>query len=416
MACRTVLIAGAGIAGPVLAYGLDRCGMEPTVMERAAEPRRGGQNVDVRGPGRVVAARCGIEEAVRGAGTGERGLAFVDATGAVQAEFPATTGDEAAEGGDGPTAELEILRGDLAQILYERTRRRVPYRFGNRITALEDDGRRVRVGFEHDREEEFDLVIAADGLNSSTREIAFPGQVDVRYLGLCLAYFAIAREDTDTDWWRWYAAGAGRTISLRPDRHGTMRASLSFLSLSSAPARMGPAAQRELLCAEFAGAGWEAERVLHGMGRAPDFYFEAISQVRARSFANGRVGLVGDAAWCASPISGMGTTLALLGGFVLAGELARRDDHREAFAAYESIMRPYVRNAQKLPPGAPRLAHPRSRGGVRLFNTAARLAATPLAARVAGSLSSRTTGLGDVPDYLEINDRTDRPRHSAGKR
>jgi len=195
-----------------------------------------------------------------------------------------------------------------------------------------------------------------------------------------------------------------------------MRASLSFLSLSSAPARMGPAAQRELLCAEFAGAGWEAERVLHGMGRAPDFYFEAISQVRARSFANGRVGLVGDAAWCASPISGMGTTLALLGGFVLAGELARRDDHREAFAAYESIMRPYVRNAQKLPPGAPRLAHPRSRGGVRLFNTAARLAATPLAARVAGSLSSRTTGLGDVPDYPEINDRTDRPRHSAGKR
>jgi len=240
MACRTVLIAGAGIAGPVLAYGLDRCGMEPTVMERAAEPRRGGQNVDVRGPGRVVAARCGIEEAVRGAGTGERGLAFVDATGAVQAEFPATTGDEAAEGGDGPTAELEILRGDLAQILYERTRHRVPYRFGNRITALEDDGRRVRVGFEHDREEEFDLVIAADGLNSSTREIAFPGQVDVRYLGLCLAYFAIAREDTDTDWWRWYAAGAGRTISLRPDRHGTMRA--QQLPLRARPDGSGRAA------------------------------------------------------------------------------------------------------------------------------------------------------------------------------
>ena len=126
---------------------------------------------------------------------------------------------------------------------------------------------------------------------------------------------------------------------------------LSFLSLSPAAARLSPDAQRELLRAEFGGAGWEAERVLDGMDRAADFYFEAISQVRPSCYANGRVGLVGDAAWCASPISGMGTTLALLGAYVLAGELARCDDHRAAFTAYESFMRPHVRKAQRLPPG-----------------------------------------------------------------
>jgi 2-polyprenyl-6-methoxyphenol hydroxylase-like FAD-dependent oxidoreductase len=217
-----------------------------------------------------------------------------------------------------------------------------------------------------------------------------------------MAYFTIARDDTDTDWWRWYAAGEGRTISLRPDRHGTTRAMLSFLSLSPAPALMGPAAQQELLRAEFTGAGWQSERVLDGMERAADFYFEATSQVRVPSFANGRIGLVGDAAWCASPISGMGTTLALLGGYVLAGELARRDDHREAFAAYEATMRPYVRTAQKLPPGAPRLAHPRTRRAVRLFNTAARLAATPVASHLTGRLSALTARPVDVPDYPPV--------------
>jgi 2-polyprenyl-6-methoxyphenol hydroxylase-like FAD-dependent oxidoreductase len=219
MAPRKVLIAGASIAGPTLAYWLDRYGMEPTVVERALELRLGGQNVDVRGAGRVVAARTGIEDAVRAAGTGEQGLAFVDATGATQAAFPATTRDGQGDGGDSFTAELEILRGDLAEILYDHTRDRVPYRFGDSIAALDDDGRRVRVGFEHGPEEDFDVVIAADGLRSTTREIAMPEQADIRFLGLCMAYFTIPRDATDTDWWRWYAAGTGAPSPC--DRTGT---------------------------------------------------------------------------------------------------------------------------------------------------------------------------------------------------
>jgi len=391
---KTVLIAGASVAGPTLAHWLERFGMEPTVVERAPELRVGGQNVDVRGAGRIVAARTGVEEAVRAAGTGERGLAFVDARGAVQAQFPAASRAEAGHAGDGPTAELEILRGDLAQILHDHTRGRVQYRFGDRITRLDDDGRRVRVGFERGHEEEFDLVIAADGLHSGTRAITLPQRRDVRFLGLCLAYFTIPREESDDDWWRWYAAGGGRTVTLRPDRHGTTRAMLSFLSLSPAAELRPQQLPLGVGAQPGRGAGWEAERVLDGMDRAADFYFEAISQVRPPCYANGRVALVGDAAWCASPISGMGTTLALLGAYVLAGELARCDDHRAAFAAYESFMRPHVRKAQRLPPGTPRIANPRSDTGVRLLNTSARWAS-----RVAGRLPAVGTRAVDVPEY-----------------
>ena len=398
MATRKVLIAGASIAGPTLAYWLHRHGMQPTVLERAPHLRLGGQNVDVRGPGRTVIARTGLEEAVRAAGTGEQGLAFVDTNGDVQAAFPATTGNGHGAGGDSFTAELEILRGDLAQILYEHTREHVRYRFGDSVADLDENGDRVRVAFADGTDEDFDLVIAADGLRSTTREIAMPGRADIRFLGLCMAYFTIPRDPTDTDWWRWYAAGAGRTITLRPDQHGTVRALLSFLSLSPAAAQLSPDAQKELLRAEFAGAGWQAERVIDGAEHADDFYFEAISQVRAPSLAAGRIGLVGDAGYCASPISGMGTTLALTGAYILAGELSRHDDHRDAYRAYETIMRPFVRRAQRLPPGTPRIAHPRTRRGVRLLNAAARLAATPVATRIAGRLPGGSRP-ADVPDY-----------------
>ena len=209
---------------------------------------------------------------MRAAGTGERGTwPSIDGLrgGAAHlrsAQLPRDIGDGSA--GDGPTAELEILRGDLGQILFEHTADRVPYRFGDHVVTLDDDGRRVRVGVEHGPEEEFDLVVAADGVRSGTREIAMPGRADIRFLGLCMAYFTIPRDDTDTDWWRWYAAGEGRTITLRPDRHGTTRVLLSFLSPSSAPARTSPAAQQELLLAEFTGAGWQADRVLDGLGSA----------------------------------------------------------------------------------------------------------------------------------------------------
>jgi len=391
------LISGASIAGPTLAFWLLRYGLRPVVIERAGALRLGGQNVDVRGAARVVARRMGIEDDIRAATTGEQGLRFVDDRGRTRAEFPAGTSSS-----DGFTAELEILRGDLARILYDRTRDGTEYIFGDHITGLDEAGDRVTVSFARGESRDLDLVIAADGIRSTTRALVLGDEPQIRELGLYMAYFTIPRTSTDDAWWRWYNAPGGRTINLRPDNVGTTRVMLSFMFEPRGYDRLGPDEQRQVLRRVYRDAGWEAPRVLAALGDAADMYFESIGQVRAPRWSRGRVALVGDAGYCASPISGMGTSLALTGAYVLAGELARHQDHREAFASYERILRPYVAKAQKLPPGAPRLAHPRTRPGIAVFNAALRLAARAQASGVGSKILASPADQLEVPDYSAL--------------
>ncbi len=368
--------------------------MEPVVVERAQVLRPGGQTVDVRGAGRAVVKRMGIEDTVRAASTGEEGVRFVDEHDRTRAAFGA-----AAFGGEGIVAELEILRGDLSALLYERTSGATDYLFGHRIMALEDVGSRVHVTFEDGAERDVDLVVAADGLRSSTRDLVFEG-TRIRPLGLYMAYFTVPRGGSDGRWARCLNAPDGRTVTLRPDNAGTTRALVSFLSAPRGYEDLPAAAQRNVVRHRFADIGWETPRVLAALDHTPDFYLEAIGQVYMDRWSAGRVVVLGDAGYCASPISGMGTSLALVGAYVLAGELARHPDHREAFAAYEARMRPYVAQAQKLPPGAPRLSSPRSRTGIRLFHAALRGAASPALGRLAQRLSTASPPKFTLPDYL----------------
>lgn len=401
-----VLISGASIAGPALAFWLDRYGFETTIVERAPELRTGGQNVDVRGAGREVARRTGLEDDIRAATTGEVGTRFVGPTGGTVAEFPAGTSDSG-----GATAELEILRGDLARLLVGRTTGDGPgggtaYRFGDRITGIREDDGGVVVSFEHAPDERFDLVVAADGIGSSTRRLVFGDEPTIRSLGLETSYATIPRTATDDDWWRWYNAAGGRSITLRPDAHGTIRAAMSFVTdrtrERAGAERRTVDEQRARLREIFGDAGWEARRVLDGFDRADDLYFESIGQVRAPRWSSGRVVLLGDAAYCASPVSGMGTSLSLAGAYVLAGELASHRHHRDAFAGYERLMRPYVEQAQKLPPGVPRVANPTSRAGVALFHAGVRVAATRFAARLGARFTTPPADALDLPDYSHL--------------
>ena len=401
-----VLISGASIAGPALAHWLDRYGFKTTIVERAPELRTGGQNVDVRGAGREVTRRMGLEDDVRAATTGEVGTRFVGPTGGTVAEFPAGTSDSG-----GATAELEILRGDLARLLVGHTTGDGPgggttYRFGDRITGIREDDGGVVVSFEHAPDERFDLVVAADGIGSSTRRLVFGDEPTIRSLGLETSYATIPRTTTDDDWWRWYNAAGGRSITLRPDAHGTIRAAMSFVT-DRARERAGAERrtvdeQRARLREVFGDAGWEARRVLDGFDHADDLYFESVGQVHAPRWSSGRVVLLGDAAYCASPVSGMGTSLSLAGAYVLAGELASHRHHRDAFAGYERLMRPYVEQAQKLPPGVPRVANPTSRAGVALFHAGVRLAATRVAGRLGARFATPPADALDLPDYSHL--------------
>lgn len=342
----------------------------------------------------------GIEDAVRARSTGEDGVAFVDARNRVKAAFPA-----AAFGGEGFVAELEILRGELAGLLHDRTSGHTEYVFGDRITAVDDREDEVGVSFARGPDRSFDLVVAADGIGSATRGLVFGGEARVVPLGLHTSYLTIPRAASDGSWARWHNAPGGRVVALRPDNLGTTRALMSFLCPPRGYERLPVGEQKELLRRVFTGVGWEAPRVLRGLGDADEFYCELVGQVRAPRWSRGRVALLGDAGYCASPISGMGTSLALVGAYVLAGELASHGSHRDAFASYERIMRPYVAQAQHLPPFTPRIAHPRSRVGIGVLNATPATAANPLVQRVAARFMSPPADRIDLPDYTSLRER-----------
>ncbi|MDD1139692.1 FAD-dependent monooxygenase [Pseudomonas sp. TNT2022 ID233] len=391
---QKILVTGASIAGPALAYWLSRQGMDVTVVERAPAFRDGGQTIDVRGAGREVVRRMGLEDLIRANTTHEQGIAFVDRNNQTKAFIGVDAFD-----GDGPIAELEILRGELAKLLIQHSEDRVTYRFGDSIEAIKDDGEQVHVRFEQGGEQVYDLVIVAEGIGSTTRNQVFGDEVKRRPLDLYTAYFTVPRQPSDGQVMRWHNLPGGRCVCLRPDNLGTTCAFLSFQQAPSGYEKLAQDEQKSLLKKLFADAGWETPRVLAALDDTTDLYLEAVGQVKMPRWSKGRIALLGDAAYCASPISGMGTSLGLCGAYVLAGELGRHADHRRAFAAYEALMRPFVAQAQSVPKFAPRLASPHSRLGIALGHAVLRMATAPGFKTLFGKILSPKADAIVLPDY-----------------
>jgi 2-polyprenyl-6-methoxyphenol hydroxylase-like FAD-dependent oxidoreductase len=394
-----VLVTGTSIAGPALARGLDRAGFEVALLERSPRLRRAGQNVDVRGLGREVVRLMGLEDEVMANLTGEQGTRFVDEDGSPYAVFPRT------EGRDGPTAEVEILRGTLAGILMGRVPAGVEVRYGDHVVAVQQDGAGVDVTLASGKEERYDLLLVAEGRSSRTRRLLFGDTTTYRDHGVTLTFGTLDRVADDTDHWDWFTATGGRVASVRPDNLGTIRASLSFTSPPMAFERLSVESRLTVLRERFSGAGWQTDRILDGFAARPEeFYSQRMEQVVVRPWSRGRVALVGDAAWGSGP-TGMGTTLALVGAHVLAGELAA-DRARglaspaAAFDRYERLLRRYVDSAQGLPPGGARLLHPTSPLGVRAIRTMHRVTASrPVRRLYTEHLLTSETHEPVLPDY-----------------
>ncbi|MEJ2866700.1 FAD-dependent monooxygenase [Actinomycetospora sp. OC33-EN08] len=390
---RHALVSGASIAGPALALQLNAAGWRTTVVERAPRLRDEGQNVDLRGAGREVARRLGLEDAVRAANTTEVGLRLMDEAGGTVAEFPAGE-----SGTDGPTAELEILRGEMARILYERTDTASEYRFGESITDLAEHDDHVTATLASGATLDADVVVVAEGTRSHTRSLVSP-EVDMTELGLYIAYLTIPRTADDDRWWRWMHTTGTRGVSLRPDNLGSTRAMLSFLSDVRGLEALDRDGQLTILRRTFADVGWEAPRVLAALDDA-SMYFDAVAQVKLDRWSHGRTVLLGDAAWAAGPF-GTGTSLALTGSYILAGELAAQPDVPAALARYEQLMRPFVDRAQDVKPAMIRAMNPRTAVGQKVQRGAAKVAAE--AFDKFGGLFNRVTGPPadaiDLPDY-----------------
>ncbi|NGN70248.1 FAD-dependent oxidoreductase [Streptomyces sp. A7024] len=338
MAKQRVLISGASVAGPTLAYWLHRQGYDVTLVERAPALRDSGYAVDFRGEAFDVLEQMGILGEVRGHDTQMKGTSIVDGDGQQTGELPA----EAFAGG------LEVLKREFTAILHRVAGEVAEIVFDDSIASLEQDDSGVRVTFERGAERVFDYVVGADGVYSNVRKLAFgPHQDYVHHLGMSGAGFSTSNH-LGLDHRGVLCSTPGRAVYLfsagDADR---MTVSLSFGTDTAEIDRFDAARQQEIVHEHFAGAEWIVPQLLDDMAMADDFYFASACQVEAASWSSGRVVLVGDAGYCAAPTSGMGTSQALIGARLLANRLAEADgDYAAAFAAYERELRPYTAENQ----------------------------------------------------------------------
>ena len=356
---KNALVSGAGIAGPALAYWLHRYGFDVTLVERAPAIREGGYAVDVRGPALDVLDRMGLLAEVRRQNTDTLATSFVDRNGKRAATMDRGFG--VIDAGD-----VEIMRGDFVRILYEVTKRHVNYLFSDVITSLKQRDSGVHVTFERSAPRTFDVVIGADGLHSNVRRLAFGDESEfMHHLGSYMAIFS-APNHMALDRWQLMLNLPGRIVSIKTTRGNAEVKVTAFFS--SPPIRYDYRDllhQKRLTAEAFADAGWEIPRLLAAMHGAPDFYFDSTSQIRLPSWSRGRVTLVGDACVGPSPLTGQGTSLALVGAYVLAGELARASgDHEVAFARYEAEVRAFAERNQASAAGIARGFAPQTPRGI----------------------------------------------------
>ncbi|KAF2219512.1 flavo protein monooxygenase [Elsinoe ampelina] len=366
---RRALVIGGGIAGPVLAYWLAKGGFNVTIIERSPELFKSGQGIDVEGPAREIVRRMNLEDEIKSKTTGEEGFALID-----------DDANEIASIGGGLTRSLEIMRGNLAEILIHAATSlpNVEIRYGTSPASITQHASHVDVTFKSGSTESFSFVVGADGLRSKTRSLIFPseGATSLKPRDQYIAYFTIPRLPSDLRKARWQNATGGRSILVRP-AHRTI--SSAYLNLATASPELEAALesrdvgrQKAALQAIFGDMTGEGPRVLREMHASSDFYFERIAQVKLPRWSTGRCALVGDAAYAPSPITGEGTNLALVGAYTVAGELsADPGDPGAAFERYEDRLRGFVGKAQTIPLGgiSPKLINPESGWGVWLLRT-----------------------------------------------
>lgn len=338
-----VLISGAGIAGPTLAYWLARHGMTPTLVEKAPTLRTGGYVIDFWGAGFEVANRMGLLPILIRTGYAVREVRVVDRNGRKVSGFPAAAFARAV--GSGFTS---LPRGDLGAAIYGALGDRTETIFGDTITRIDQTVDDVHVTFERHGPRMFDLVVGADGLHSRVRELVFgPENQFERYLGIKVAGFQTEGYRPREELVYMMYPQVGQEVcrfSMRNDR--TM-----FLFTFADPDPRLPldlVGQKALLRERFVNAGWECRQILDALDAAPDLYFDRVSQIEMKdSWANGRVTLVGDAAFCVSLLGGQGSALAMTAAYILAGELHRAGRHQDAFAQYQQLFGPFVSTKQR---------------------------------------------------------------------
>ncbi|MEV4052857.1 FAD-dependent monooxygenase [Amycolatopsis sp. NPDC049688] len=394
-----ILVSGASIAGPVLAYWLTRHGFDVTVVERAPALRKtGGHAVDLFRPAMDITERMGVLPRVEALATGTTRMTLHREGSRRPLRVDLAKVFQAAS-----DRHVEIMRDDLSEIYYDAGRDDVEYLFGDTITALSPDG---DVTFEHAPPRRFDVVVGADGLHSNVRRLVFGEEAGLtRFIGAYLAVLSLP-DTLGLDGEAITHLGAGRTASLYSARHmSDARAVFLFRrDRELGYHHRDIPRQKDLLREAFAGMHPQVDGWLARLDDGGPFYFDSITQLQLDSWSRGRVTLVGDAGYCPGPAVGGSTSLAVLGAYVLAGELAAAGgDHTRAFAAYEREMGELVRRSRAFAVGASRSLIPASRAGVWALARGGQLVST-LPAGVTRALAKLNTGGVRMHDSMRVKD------------
>ncbi|RYE84567.1 MAG: FAD-binding monooxygenase, partial [Myxococcales bacterium] len=337
-----VLVSGASFAGLATAYWMRRLGHEVTVVEAASGLRTGGTAVNIEGRTVEVVARMGILEAIRARRLSLERWEYKNADDVTEGVM------EQRQPGEPPPADsIEVERNTLLGLLYDLVKDDVEIVFDDRITALSETAGGVEVAFRRGAPRSFELVFGCDGLHSTVRRLWFGDES--RYTHFLEQYFAISivdksliRPDTAQ---MFNVPGKGIMLNAYKDRTDII---LCFVSEQEiAYNHRDEAQQRRIVAERFAGVGWRAAELLEEVRLSTSFYFDKLCQVRMPSWARGRVALVGDAAYCASPAAGKGGSLALDGAAALAEAFAKHPgDLERAFREYDDSFRPYIEEVQ----------------------------------------------------------------------
>ncbi|KAJ5129997.1 Monooxygenase FAD-binding [Penicillium bovifimosum] len=401
-----VLICGGGIAGPALAYWLAQLGHKVIVVERFPTVRATGAQVDIRGQGITAIKRMGLHEAIRSKLVDEAGVSIVNSRGKTKATILA---NKSGKGASSLSSEYEIMRGDLVRILHEATEGEVKYIFGKTVDSFKEHGDQVVAYFSDGSSDTFDMLVGADGQGSRVRRNIQPVAAPSEYhnLGVHMAYCFIPRIESDPiGMCRAYLCPGRRMIMTRT--HNEKETQIYFILLSDseelrAVPKLPIQQQKKAWANMFHDAGWQSERFIKEMQTTDNWFCQDVVQVKTDTWHSGRVVLLGDAAHCPSPLTGMGTTSSLVGAYVLAGEISRSQDLTQAFENYHKIMQPYVDEIQQLNTGWLRWVMAKSQGVIAIIHFLVGLACFLRIPQLIARLSNDWDGDWKLPDYPELD-------------
>lgn len=370
-----IAVAGAGIAGPTLAYWLSHYGHEPTLIEKSPRLRTGGYAVDFWGGGYAVAERMGLTADLHAAGYAAQEVRLVDRNSRRLGGFSAELFRRLADG-----RFVTIPRGALAAMIYHSIDQRVETLFGEHISAIVHDDAGVRVTLDRGGPREFDLLIGADGIHSPVRDLVFGPEsrfsVDLGYR--VAAFEAEGYRPRDELVYLAYTM-PGRMVArfaMRDDK--TMFLFVFTSDDLSDPDPNDVSQIKAVLQQVFGEKGWECREILRRLDDSSDVYFDRVSQIVMDRWSDGRVALIGDAAAAVSLLAGEGAGLAMVQAYTLAGELNRGGvGHQDAFRRYESRLRPIVETRQRSARGFATIFAPKTALGVWTRNQASRLLNVP---------------------------------------